>query len=188
MSVTTCAFKRRPPEKTASKSLRRRSRCFGLNRRSEDLRSGRESAPSLRTPCAEDSPTCLGRHPGSETVTTLALQVARLKSAFHRTAPTRRGSAKDSGRLAAEGSGIYRRLRAGVNSPLEFGGLARIPADAPERLFTMRFRRHFGAPEARSGGFRQRSRAWRELLVGSRFVWSSRATGIHCHVSSGKSP
>ena len=86
--VTTCAFKRIPSERTLSKSLRRRSRCSGLNRRSADLWSGGESAPSLRTPCVEDSSTGLGCHSGPETVSPLALEVARLKSAFHRPAPT----------------------------------------------------------------------------------------------------
>ena len=112
MIVTTCSFKRIPPEKTFPKSLRRRSRCSGLNRRSEGSRSGGEFAPSLRTPGAEDSATCLGRHSGSETVTPFTFQVARLKSAFHGTAPDPdvdpRKTALGAQPKEAESTGAYR--------------------------------------------------------------------------------
>ena len=86
--VTTRTFNRIPSDKTLEKSLRRRSRRSGPNRRSGSLCSGRESAPSLRTPCTENPPTSLGGHPGSKAVTSFALEIARLKSAFHRTALT----------------------------------------------------------------------------------------------------
>ena len=87
-SVTTRAFNRIPSEKTFAKSLRRRSRRSGPNRRSEDPHSGREFGSSLRTPRAEDSPSCLGGHSGPEAMTPLAFEVARLKCAFHRTVST----------------------------------------------------------------------------------------------------
>ena len=83
--VTTCKFNRKPLEKTLAKSFRRRSRCSGPKRRSGNPCSGRESAPSFRTPCTENPPTRLGGHARPETVASFAFQVARLERAFHRT-------------------------------------------------------------------------------------------------------
>ena len=89
MTVKARALNRIPSEKALAKSLRRRSRRSDPNRRSEDPRSGRESVSSLRTPCAEDPPPCLCGHSSPEAMAPFAFDVARLKSAFHRTVSTR---------------------------------------------------------------------------------------------------
>ena len=70
------------------KSLRLRSLRSAPSRRSVEPCSGGESAPSFRTPSAEDPPPCLGSHSRPEAMPPLAFEVARLKSAFHRTIST----------------------------------------------------------------------------------------------------
>ena len=83
--VTNLRFNRLPRDRTAAKSFRRCSRRSDPKRRSAVLCSGSEFAPSLRTSRAENPPTSLGGHARTETVTSFAFEIARLKSAFHRT-------------------------------------------------------------------------------------------------------
>lgn len=71
----------RVPPAAARKSLRRRNRSKATTERALRLRT--EPLAPLRATRSENPAPTFGRHPGAETVPTLAHQFARLVGAFH---------------------------------------------------------------------------------------------------------
>jgi hypothetical protein len=69
------------PPAAARKSLRRRTRSKATTERALRLRT--EPLAPLRATRSENPAPTFGRHPGAETVPTLAHQFARLVGAFH---------------------------------------------------------------------------------------------------------